>query len=451
MTKPVTSSKYIKNDREPKFMHILAILLLVSIEIMPPYFGIPTPGFALTAVRIMLLVVLFMIMANKDRFNTFRNYLKKSTVTKVIAPFVFVTFYTAVLRTDVKAFLNPFIEFALMYLTIYVIKDTLGIEKTIKIMIVLLYILTIQGVIEYFTQESLFKMLGTIKELMGVGFVRSGQYRIMGPCVHSLAYALLLVLAFPLISLDLEKKEVYLFKRPIIFMLVFLNVILTGSRSALGVFLIECFLIFLFSNSLSKKKTIFYTGIAAGFLVVFLIIFGRTSIGSYILLQFTSVIDGVFGTSISLQFGGNDMLEYSSSYRKLLLKIFSVSWLNPLLGRGTTSTIRIAIDSTALESIDNYYVGLYIFYAYPGMFSFIFILAFYLFRMLKHIIKTNNYITKALIISFGAYALSIYWVDVLSTLKNLYIILALFICIYESKDDNTDEVQKVKYEGYIKQ
>ena len=57
--------------------------------------------------------------------------------------------------------------------------------------------------------------------------------------------------------------------------------------------------------------------------------------GRYILLQITSILDELLGTELAVQFGADlTALSSSSNYRDQLKYIFTVDWLNPLLGLG---------------------------------------------------------------------------------------------------------------------
>ena len=84
----------------------------------------------------------------------------------------------------------------------------LGVEKTVRYLLGFLYLMTILGVVEYAMGRSPFSYLETIKGIYTGRFIRSGNYRIMSSCTHSLGYGLLLVAVAPLSCFDYRKNEV---------------------------------------------------------------------------------------------------------------------------------------------------------------------------------------------------------------------------------------------------
>ena len=157
------TSKYIKPAREEKLFYKAAVFFLFSLFVMPQYFGIPTPLFDFTLLRMALILVFFMIIYDDERKNAFADMVLHSKLTLILVPYVLVLLYTMVLRADINAFLNPFLEIFSFYLLIYVIRDYLGVEKTLKYILVFLYLLTILGIIEYVMGRSPFSYLETIK------------------------------------------------------------------------------------------------------------------------------------------------------------------------------------------------------------------------------------------------------------------------------------------------
>ena len=441
----LSDSKYLKN-RENRFFYIMSEVFLVAMLVMPAYFGIPVPGFDLTAIRIMIIVLMVMICCNRDRLYDFFRTVKYNQIFLVLLPYLFVIVYTTVFRTDLKAFLNPFIEILTFFLLIYTIKDCLGVEKTLAIVIGCYYLFAVQGIIEYPRGESLFKLLKTLDgNLVGGNFVRGGQYRIMGPAPHSLGYGLMLVIGFPLTTLDLKNKTMYLFQRPVLFLLIIVNIVFTGSRSALAIFFVQLILVFILSSKSEKKKTLLFGTVGFIVLMVILVALSGTSIGNYFMLQITGVVDEVFGTTFSLNYGATLITQQSSDYRDYLWYVFQVSWLNPLIGIGRSRSFSTVINGVTLESLDNFYIAEYVRYAYPGMFSYIFFMVFMIVKMLIKLIKKPDDYTKVFLISAIGYAMGIYFTDTLSTLKYLYLIFALFICYADDMFVVKSRKKKSKY------
>ncbi|MBQ6786261.1 MAG: hypothetical protein IJO85_00910 [Lachnospiraceae bacterium] len=443
------TSKYIKPAREEKAFYWVSVAFLFSLFVMPQYFGLPTPVFDFTLLRMMIVALVFMIIYDDKRKSAFADLILHSKLTLVLIPYLIVISYTMVLRADINAFLNPFIEIFSLYLLIYVIRDYVGVERTLKWLLIFIYILAIQGIIEYAIGRSLFSYLETIKGLYTGQFIRSGNYRIMGPCVHSLGYGLLLIAVTPIACLDYQKNEIDLLRRPFLFLLLAANVFLTGSRSTLSVFIIEAALIFLLSSKEKKKKCVLLLSVSVVALGGFLVVGYNTGLAQYILLQFASIIDSVFGTEYSLLFGGNlEALGSSSNYRDQLIYIFTVDWLNPFLGLGRKRTFSSEVNGSYIKSVDNFYIAEYVRYAYPGLVTYAFFLLFYLFNMIKKCMKRKDAVYKILLIGSICYLINLLWVDSLQTLKYLYILIAILLCL--ERKDKSSEVTPKKASKYIK-
>ena len=424
--KTANESKYVRPSREKKVFRDISVLFLFSLFVMPQYFGIPTPFFDFTILRIMIVVIILMILADEKRKNQFLEMIKKCKFSLALIPYLVVISYTMVLRTDLNAFLNPFIEIICLYLMIYVIRYELGIEKTINIVCIFLWILCIEGIIEFGMGKSLFSYLETIKGTYTGSFVRSGYYRIMGPCTHSLGYGILLISATPLACYDFRQKEIYVFYRPVLLVLIVCNIFLTGSRSSLSVFAVEFVLLFLFSSREKQRKSLLILfGLVFAFMF-FLAIGFRTNIGQYILLQITSIMDSAFGTQLSVQFGADmTALGSSSNYRDQLIYVFGVSWLNPLLGIGRQRSFSSEINGSFIQSIDNFYVAEFVRYAYPGLFSYLLFLFTAVKASMKKYLAGRDRLCLILFIGIGCYLLNLWWIDSNQTLKYLYLLFAL--------------------------
>lgn len=443
--KTANESKYVRPSREKKFFRDMAVLFLFSLFVMPQYFGIPTPFFDFTILRIMIVIIILMILADVRRKNQFLEMLVKCKYSLALIPYLGVISYTMVLRTDLNAFLNPFIEIICLYLMIYVIRYELGLERTVNIVCVFLWILCIEGMIEFGMGKSLFSYLETIKGTYTGSFVRSGNYRIMGPCTHSLGYGILLISATPLACYDFRQKEIFLFHRPVLLVLIICNIFLTGSRSSLSVFAVEFVLLLLFSSREKQRKTLIILFGLVMALVSFLAVGFRTGVGQYILLQITSIMDSVFGTQFSIQFGANmAALGSSSNYRDQLIYVFGVSWLNPLLGIGRQRSFSSEINGSFIQSIDNFYVAEFVRYAYPGLFSYLLFLFVAVKDAMKKYLAGRDRFCLILFIGIGCYLLNLWWIDSNQTLKYLYVLFAL-LEVFELPETKKEMKQDSKY------
>ena len=152
------------------------------------------------------------------------------------------------------------------------------------------------------------------------------------------------------------------------------------------------------------------------------------------MMQITSVIDEVFGTSFSVNYGADlSLLNMSSGYRNYLPRIFTVEWLNPLVGRGANAQVGFEFDGVYVISIDNFYVAMYIRYAYPGLISFVLFQIITFVYMLRIAIKYKSGLSYSIAIGFVLYSISLLWADYLQTTKYMYIAVAIFAAFYSER------------------
>ena len=424
------ASKYIKPAREQKLFYFAAVAFLFTMYVLPQYFGLPFPLFDLTALRIMIIVLVILIVGENCRWNDFVHVILTEPVGLVLLPYLFVIGYTMVLRVDINAFLNPFIEIMTFYLVIYVIRHSLGIEKTVQLMIGFMYFITVLGVIEYVMGRSPFSYLETISGIYTGQFVRSGNYRIMSSAVHSLGYGLILVSMVPFACIDLEKNEINLLKRPVLLVLIVMNAFLCGSRSTLSVVMVAIVLLMFLSHKTQTKRLILVGGMGIIAFLMFLLVFHSSSIGQYIMLQITSILDSLLGTEFSVAYGADlSALSSSSNYRDQLKYIFTLDWLNPFLGIGRSRGLRAEINGSYIKSVDDFYVAEFIRYAYPGLFAYGAFMLYCLYITWKKGFKGKSALAKGILVGMWCYMLNLKWVDSLQTLKYFYLLFAIVICI----------------------
>ncbi len=422
-------SKYLKAPREMTVFYRCAILYIFALYVLPQYFGIPLPIFDLTAVRITIVILLIFILFDYDRTNMFVDIIKNEPMSKVLLPYIIVLLYTMVLRTDINALLNPLIEILELYLLIYVIKDCVGVDKLVKLIIGFIYLLVILGLVEAMINVSPFSYLETIKGIYTGRYIRAGHYRIMSSTNHSLGYGLMLMTMLPFAGYDVDKEEFRIFRRPLLLVGLLVNIFLTGSRSSLGIMFFALVIMLVMTDVKYLKESVVITIFLALGFVAICIVLQPTSFGRYIMLQLTSLIDTLFGTSISVKYGADiTLLRQSANYRAFLKEIFKIDWLNPLLGKGRQGSFSCEINGYVIRSIDNFYIADYIRYAYPGMLSYIAFLAFFIINMLIDIYKTRSSLIKVLFIGSVSYCVHLYIADSLQTLKYLYFLFAIYIC-----------------------
>ncbi|MBR6643561.1 MAG: hypothetical protein IKL28_07880 [Lachnospiraceae bacterium] len=413
---------------------IYAFFIIASI-VMPQYFGIHI-GVDITCARMSNLLFIAYVILNQKICTHFLQTAIRCEILIPIGCYLLVAAYTMVLRVNINAFFLVFFEMFSLFMMIYGIRYVVGCKRAINWVIGCAYFLSFYGLFEFVYGKSLFlQIFRTLPTAVGNAY-RSGQYRIMGPCGHALGYGLLLLLFVAIACIDLEKNEVYLFKRPVLLATLFLNVFLTGSRSTLGLVILEFVIILAFSTRRNVLKSLFFGVILVLCLALFLLVFGRTEIGNYLLGQIASVIDQVFDTSYATNFGIEvQRLEDSENYRAALPYIFKLDWLNPLVGRGTADGFGAEINGVFIHSIDNYYVAQYIKFAYPGMIAYILFIVTIFVILIRDIINRGSAVTKMVFTGVVIYFINLWWVDALQTLKFVYIFIAIFYASYlESKD-----------------
>lgn len=414
---------------------IYAFFIIASI-VMPQYFGVNI-GVDITCARMSNLLFIAYVILNPKICTHFLQTTLRCEILIPVGMYLLVAAYTMVLRVNINAFFLVFFEMFSLFMMIYGIRYVVGYKRAIRWIIGCAYFLSFYGLFEFVYGKSLFLQIFRTLPTTVSNAYRSGQYRIMGPCGHALGYGLLLLLFVAIACIDLEKNEVYLFKRPVLLAALFMNVFLTGSRSTLGLVVLEFVIILLFSTRRNVKKSLFFGVVLVVCLTLFLLVFGGTGIGKYILGQIASVIDQVLDTNYAANFGVEvQRLEDSENYRAALPLIFKLDWLNPLVGRGTTDGFGAEINGVFIHSIDNYFVAQYIKFAYPGMIAYIVFIAMVLFVLIRDLVIRGSAVTKVVFIGVLIYFINLWWVDALQTLKFVYIFIALFYAGYlESKDN----------------
>lgn len=441
-------SNYLAEEPELKNLKVLFFLmsfLLITDFVMPQYFGVHI-GYDLTCTRFADIFIVGYMFLNPRILTHFWKTTVSCVLVIPLAAYLFVSIYTMILRTDLNSFFLIFLEVMTFFLLIYGIRYVMGWQRAIRWSIGCAYFLSIYGVVEYVYGRSIFlQFLATVPTPVKNSY-RSGHYRIMGPCGHSLAYGLLLLLLLAIACIDIEKDEVNLFKRPVLVALIFVNVFLTGSRSTLGIVVLEMVLIFLFSGWNNMKKSLLILCAFFVLLGVFLLLFGNTGVGKYVLMQITSVLDQVLGTTYASYFGADTItLNNSEAYRKLLPKIFQLDWLNPILGRGASASFGAEIDGVYLHSIDNFYVSQYIKFAYPGLISYIAFMLAIAALCIYVIVKYHSGVAKLALIGSFCYFLNLWWMDALQTQKFEYILIAIFYAYYLWKKDQGTKTEVLKW------
>lgn len=428
--------------KNAKLLYCLMAGLIVSDWIAPPYLGVHI-AFDFTITRILNLLFIIYLLVNRKVGKNFINSLIEVQITPFMAFYMFVMVYTTIFRVNINTFFLNFLDIFTFYLLYFGGRFVVGVKQYFEWTIFSAWFLGIYGLLEYILGFSpMLRVLRTLPMTV-VETYRSGQYRIMGPCGHSIAFGLLLFFFLAMSCLDFEKNEIYLFKRPVLFVILFLDIFLTGSRGPLGLAVLEVFLIIVFTPKAKLKKTLVVLLLFLIAFCFFVLITYNTPIGKYILIQITSVIDEVLGTNFAEKFGADvTWLEQSTGYRKYLPQIFSIEWLNPWLGQGANAHMTFEIGEQYLESLDNYYVALYVRYAYPGLIATVLLHLFSFIHMMRTGLKYKSSLCVLCGISILTYSLCLIWVDYLMTTKFMYLIMALYAAEYSTKYRAIDKEER---------
>ena len=417
-----------------KLLKGILVYLILTLILMPQYFGLHL-GYDLTCTRLADLLFLGYILMCPMVMTIFWRSATRCAIFYPLMLYLFVAAYTMVLRVEPNAFFMVFLEVFTTFLMIFGIRYVLGYKKALKLIVGCAYFLAIYGFIEYIYGKSLYLQFLCTMPTNVTNYYRSGHYRIMGPCGHSLGYGLLLLIFIAVISYDPERDELYLFHRPVLLAMLLINVFLTGSRSTLGIAAMECFLILLFSKGTSLKKTLVFSVLLLSVFLALLFMLQNTGIGKYFMGQLMSIVDQFCGTNYAEKYGiDSTTLQNSTNYRKMLPYIFKLDWLNPIVGRGNRFN-GAEIQGVYIHSIDNYYVSQFIKYAYPGLICYILFLLTTLSVLIYEIYRYKSGLAKMVLIGTFCYFLNLWWLDALQTLKFVYLLLAVFFAYQLERKD----------------
>lgn len=409
----------------------LFLMYLVSFIIMPNYSGIKISSLPLiTAQRFFVIIIYTWTFFNKKIQRSFVDSFKQNKFTFPIIIYLIVCLITTLFTGDINAFFGPLVDQILaFYLMVYCFKNYLKLDEFLNIIKYLIYLVCILGIVEQITGFNIFTLLdsGMTQKLNNGSLMRDNTIRICTAFGHPLTYGLFLIIFFPFTCYDVNRKKIYILQNPIIFILVVINMILTGSRSCIGTMFFEIVIIFILSDK--KRMGNILVSIIFSFLITatLIFIFYDAPFMQVILRQIFYVIDELFGTSISLEFGGSSSIKNSSTYRELLWRIFGNSNFSYFIGKGTIYKLRLIINNRVVESIDNFYVNMFIKYAIPGLVSILYIFYTNLKNAFLNLIITKNKLNYILILLTISYLVNLLIVDELATLKFMFIIFSITI------------------------
>ncbi len=390
-----------------------------------------------SAKRIMMFICYAMILFNKARLNQFISDIRKLKVLNTLVILMMVLrAFVAIYRTDINTFTSEFIDGVMVvYLFYYVLKNYISIEKFLKFIEIALYIICAFCIIEFIFNINLFNMFATATKQASVG--RLSSNRVIGNCHHPILCGVYITMLYFITCIDYKKKNIYLFRKPILFAMSIITVFFTGSRGPVGIFLFSIILTLILSKRNEALKGLIIltiVGILVGLVVVLTI---RTNFGKYIMRMITAAIDGVFKTELSVKYGG-EHFNASTEYREALSKVFQLTYFNKFIGRGKSYVLSVVIDGVWLKSCDNSYIMTYIQLAYPGL---IWLIAFMLSMAIFMIVGMFKYKDRrlgALLVVLIGYACNVYTVAFMGSFMYVWALFAIILILFNEKNKNKE-------------
>lgn len=400
---------------------------LFSLFVLPSYFGIRLIFFDLTALRFFEILLLIGIFKHGKRRNAFIVLVKKCPNNIFILMYMLVVIYTNLIHFSLNTIFYWITNCLLIiFLIAYLIIYEYGIEDFLEKLKKFAWILVSVSPLEILIGKPPFSFLDTLGKSSTKA--RFGSVRIMGNCSTTNGYAMFLMILLPLFCYDWKSKRVDLGKNKYLLIMLVLNIFLTGSRLTIGTLIIGLVCCFLLQQPMQIKKEIFLFLISIPTIGVILYVFRETDFIRSILRTFFSAVDEILNTNYAVQFGADAQSLFNSSYyRELLWKNTILgNWLNPWLGRGGDFKFGMFVEGYRIFSIDNFYVGQYVVYAWPGVITWFIMSISFLAQMIKIWMKKNK-LGFVLAISFICYYISLWYLDQLQTYS---IMAALFGVTY---------------------
>lgn len=428
-------------DEQPKKRYTgfqkLCLVYLFAVFALPQYFGIPLPGFALTAQRIMLICLFAAIFTNQKRADAFfiSNTGSMGGHILVVAPFIFVSLATAILRSDPKSFLNFFADaFLPMLLMAYLATNVFTLKELLRFFKVAVIVVCIACYLDALVlHKNPYDFIHTIKSVEGGSTWRASSYRVAAMASHPIGLGMYFIMLTPLMCIDPDRKTVNVAKNWGTVLLIGGAVLLCGSRMPQATFALELLILFMLTERPVRRAMVPYV-LTFGALSVLLIVLLRNEshIRRYVILNLYQVLDSIFGTELVLkEFGYWQWALNASStdYRSLLpLLLFSDDY-DPLVGMGVGTTdvlnFSVVVKGRRVASVDNFYVCQYLRFAWPGLITIVLVFAWTSILCAVGMFKKGSVVCKVLLVSFILYYINLWFVAELGTFKYAFSLFGL--------------------------
>lgn len=413
----------------------IADWFLLGLFVLPTYFGVRIVFFDLTALRFFEILLLWCIFKNEIKRNQFIELIRRCPHNIWIGIYMFVVLYTNLIHPSINTIFywmtNGIIVF---YCVSYLVVYEYGISGFVTKIKQFVWIISIISPLEIIIGHPPFALLDTLGK--SNTNARFGSIRIMGNCTTTNGYAMYLMILFPLMCYDWERKRIDFGKNKWLLILMALNIFLTGSRLTVGTLILGLCLCFIMQHKRQFVHSLGVFCVAIPIVIIFLYIFKDIDFIQGILRTLFSAVDEVLGTDYAVNFGADAQTLYNSSYyRELLWKNTILGdWLNPWLGRGGNYNFSMYIEGYYIWSCDNYYVAQYIAYAWPGLIAWMLMSASFLLQAIKLWIREKSGMMWVIIVSIICYYISLWYLDQLQTFPYMMSVFALIYGIYYIKD-----------------
>lgn len=409
----------------------LLLAYLFAYWMSPNYFALKISSLPLmTLQRILVIPIVLWILLDKDILSGFLR-----TINKIPRPILcsfalllcsyFVTSCIAGWNNIFNSLFDVIIPFFVIIHIVYYYFDFSDIQRYVRIM---LRILCVLGIFEAITQINVFTFLdtGVSSGLNNGGLLRDVTLRICTAYGHPLAYSMILNIFFPLICYDVKAKKIDIFRDLPTFCLVTLNVLLTGSRSGIMLFVVEFVVLFLASNARVFLKNVFVLLLVS--LISVLVIEAAKFVPLFesLMRSFLYSVDALLHTNYASAYGGNPDIANSSTYRDVLWNIMLRDEYFTWFGKGNDYTIHTRIDGWFIESIDNYYINQYLRFGVIGLIAIVFMLLSFSVIYLKEA-RCNRDFSVIFLLIVIVYISNLFVVDELGTLRFMISVLAVGI------------------------
>lgn len=410
----------------------LLILYFISFLVIPNYSGIQLPGLPLLSVqRVVLICLLGWMVLKKTILNCFiraNNHIAKSEFAMMML--LLAAALVTGLLNGMNSFFNPLFDWAMAFFMFrFMFSHYLDMDETIDLLKKIFWVIGILGLVEALTGVNVFTFLdtGMTSGLNNGALMRGADLRICSAYGHPLAYSLVINLFFPILCYNTHTKRINLLQNGGLVALLFLNVLLSGSRSGIAVFVVEFILILVCTSKIYYSRLLFYTIATIVIIGLVLIYAGRTEPVQQLIRAILYVVDEIFGTNYAVLWGGDQGISNSSLYRTVLWKILSIKQYRSWFGMGNDMRISLSIDGFYVESIDNYYICTYLRSGIIGLFSSCGFLLSHVFNYIRTCFHNKNRSLALLgLISLCGYVGSLFVVDEIGTFRISMLVFAFF-------------------------